>query len=212
MGPGFLGDGGPPLAAIVHLTIDLPTLLGLQDNPAHLAGYGTLPAPLARDLAASNPWRRLITEPITGHLLDAGRTTYRPPTALADYIRARDKTCRFPGCTRSAWKTDTEHRIPYSQGGRTDRNNLTALCKKHHRLKHQGWTYQFITNNHNTSKHSDPNPNTATGYCEAQQIRWTSPTGHKYDTYPDNDTNDSPLTPPPDLHPDDQKHWKDYDE
>ena len=62
----------------VNLTIDLPTLLGLRDHPAELTGYGPLPAPLARTLAADGKWRRLIHDPFTGHLLDLGHTTYEP--------------------------------------------------------------------------------------------------------------------------------------
>jgi hypothetical protein len=207
MGPGFLGDGGPPLAAIVHITMDLPTLLGLRDNPAQLAGYGPLPAALARDLAASNPWRRLITDPLTGHLLDAGRRSYRPSAALADYIRSRDKTCRFPGCSRSAWKTDIDHRIRYSRGGRTDRNNLAPLCERHHQLKHHGWTYRFIVNGCDTTTGYPLDPKAAGDPDDVQQIIWTSPTGRTYTTWPDLGDDTDPLRPPPNLHPDDQHDW-----
>jgi hypothetical protein len=61
---------------VVNIVIDLPTLLGLADNPARLDGYGTIPAPLARRLAAG---RRLAADdhrpdhprtlgPLTHHL------------------------------------------------------------------------------------------------------------------------------------------------
>src|SRR6266511_1254508 len=39
-----------------------------------------------------------------------GRTTYRPPAALADFIRARDHHCVFPGCLHRADACDIEHR------------------------------------------------------------------------------------------------------
>jgi hypothetical protein len=42
------GSTHAPRPAAVNVTIDLPTLLGLQDNAGELAGYGPLPAPLAR--------------------------------------------------------------------------------------------------------------------------------------------------------------------
>ncbi|HEY3259488.1 MAG TPA: DUF222 domain-containing protein, partial [Pseudonocardiaceae bacterium] len=61
------------------------------------AGYGPIPADMTRELAADATWRRLLTDPTSGTLLDVGRTTYKPPTALADFVRARDVTCRFPG-------------------------------------------------------------------------------------------------------------------
>src|SRR6266511_96609 len=65
-------------------------LMGLTEHGAELAGYGPIPAQVARELAADGTWRRLLTDPVSGHLLDYGRTTYRPPAALADFIRARD--------------------------------------------------------------------------------------------------------------------------
>jgi hypothetical protein len=48
-GPAVVGGGTVVRrpAADVQVTIDLPTLLGLRDNPADLAGYGPIPAPLA---------------------------------------------------------------------------------------------------------------------------------------------------------------------
>jgi hypothetical protein len=36
--------------------------------------------------------------------------------ALADFIRARDLTCRFPGCTVPATNCDVEHTIPWPYG------------------------------------------------------------------------------------------------
>jgi hypothetical protein len=80
----------------VQVVIDLPTLLGLRDNPAELVGYGPLPANVARALAADAAWTRLVVDPVSGHLLDYGTTVYRPPQALQDYVIARDRTCRAP--------------------------------------------------------------------------------------------------------------------
>src|SRR6185437_958283 len=70
---------------VVNIVIDLPTLLGLADNPARLDGYGDIPAGLARRIAADATWRRMITDPITRRLLDRSPNTYRPGQALADY-------------------------------------------------------------------------------------------------------------------------------
>jgi hypothetical protein len=139
--------------------------------------------------------------------MDAGRRTYHPPAALDDYIRARDKICRFPGCSRSAWKADVDHRIPFSQGGRTDRENLAALCQKHHRLKHQGWAYQLILNGRDATTGHLLEPEVTGDPGDVQQIIWTSPTGHTYSTWPDLGDDTDPLRPPPNLHPDDQHDW-----
>lgn len=119
----------------VNVTIDLPTLLGLAENPGQLAGYGAIPASVARELAADGKWKRFITDPQTGNLLDYGRQSYEPPQALIDFLIARDRTCRFPGCRRSAALSDLDHATSWETGGTTSPENLGALCRRHHRLK-----------------------------------------------------------------------------
>jgi hypothetical protein len=144
----------------VNVTIDLPTLLGLAENPGQLAGYGAIPASVARELAADGKWKRFITDPQTGNLLDYGRQSYEPPQALIDFLIARDRTCRFPGCRRSAALSDIDHAQSWETGGRTSPENLGALCRRHHRLKtHDGWKVE-----------SRPD-----GSCT-----WTSPLGKIY--------------------------------
>ena len=124
----------------LNLTLDLPTFLGLNENPGVLAGYGEIPASTARLLASDAKWRRFITDPITGNLLDYGRLTYQPPQPLVDFIVARDRRCRFPGCRQPARVCDIDHAIPWEEGGKTSRENLGLLCRRHHRMKtHGGW-------------------------------------------------------------------------
>ncbi len=146
----------------VNLTVDLPTLLGLAENPGHLAGYGAIPASVARELASDARWRRFITEPQTGNLLDLGRESYEPPQALKDFLIARDRTCRFPGCRRSALLSDLDHAQSWESGGSTSLENLGALCRRHHRLKtHDGWKIESFGD----------------GSCT-----WTSPHGKEFFT------------------------------
>jgi hypothetical protein len=143
----------------VNLTIDLPTLLGLSENPGQLSGYGAIPAAVARELAADGKWRKFITDPTTGNLLDYGRESYLPPQALRDFLLARDRTCRFPGCRRSGLKGEIDHAIPWEEGGETSPSNLGLLCKRHHQLKtHGGWKLESFED----------------GSCE-----WTTPVGKK---------------------------------
>jgi hypothetical protein len=127
----------------VNVTIDLPTLLGLAENPGELAGYGAIPASVAREIASDARWRRFITEPMTGNLLDLGRESYIPDQALRDFLIARDRTCRFPGCRRSAILSDLDHAESWDSGGSTNVENLGALCRRHHKLKtHHGWSVE----------------------------------------------------------------------
>jgi 5-methylcytosine-specific restriction endonuclease McrA len=71
---------------------------------------------------------------------------YQVPDRLADQAAERDLTCVFPWCTRPAEDCDTDHVIPYSEGGQTASDNLAPLCRRHHRLKthHGGWGYTVL--------------------------------------------------------------------
>lgn len=116
------------------------TLLGLGDEPGHLPGHGPIPADLARELAADATWRRLLTDPDTGHLLDLSPHRYQPPARLARWVRARDQHCRWPGCRRPGHRSEIDHTVEFSIGAHTVRFNLSVLCRKHHAVKHlPGW-------------------------------------------------------------------------
>ena len=144
----------------VNVTIDLPTLMGLAENPGQLSGYGAIPASVARELASDATWKRFITDPLTGNLLDYGREKYEPPQALVDFLLARDRSCRFPGCRQPATRSDIDHAQSWEAGGETNIENLGLLCRRHHRLKTHG-RWGLVSN--------------IDGSCE-----WTSPAGKKY--------------------------------
>jgi Domain of unknown function (DUF222) len=147
----------------VGVTVGLTTLLGLDQLPGELAGYGPIPADQARELAAQGTWRRLLTDPVSGALLDYGTSRYTPPAHLAAHVVARDQTCVFPGCRVRADRCDLDHRVPFDADagtGVTSDLNLSALCRAHHRLKQQpGWRL--------------------TGYRDGT-LAWRTPTGHRY--------------------------------
>jgi len=170
------------LCAHVQITVGLNTLLGVDDEPAELAGHGPITAATARDLAFTlgSTWRRLVTDPVTGYLLDYGRKTYRPPAALADHVRARDVTCRTPNCTRPASHCDLDHVISWPAGA-TSEQNLATRCDIDHRLKHEGrWRHQLST---------DPQHPPGT-------IVMVSPTGHVCLSRPHDYTDPWPERPP----------------
>ncbi|MGI8880962.1 MAG: DUF222 domain-containing protein [Jatrophihabitans sp.] len=150
----------------VQLTVAASTLLGLDEQPGELAGYGPIPAQMARRIAddQTGTWRRLITDD-HGRLIDYGRQTYRPPARLAAFIIARDQTCTFASCTRPAVACDLDHLRSAKDGGPTCEGNLHPLCRRHHRCKHQ------------TDWHPQRQPDGSTTS--------TSPTGHTFHTRPD---------------------------
>jgi hypothetical protein len=144
----------------INVTIDLPTLLGLAENPAELLGHGPIPASVARKLAADGKWRKFITDATTGNLLDMGRESYLPSQYLVDFLAARDRTCRFPGCSQPSRISDIDHAKSWEEGGETNRANLGYLCRRHHRLKtHHGWKLESFSD----------------GSC-----KWLSPNGKEY--------------------------------
>ncbi len=130
----------------VQVVVGLETLLGISDEPGVLKASGELVSVgKIRELAETSRLRRLVVEKSTGKLIDYGRTTYRPPSALDDKVRTRDVMCRAPGCTRSAEKTDLDHTQSWEDGGPTSENNLVSLCRRHHNLKtHLEWSYQLM--------------------------------------------------------------------
>ncbi|MBP2216808.1 hypothetical protein H4V95_001999 [Arthrobacter sp. CAN_C5] len=144
---GLAGRGGAGaywgVQAKVFVTVPVMTLLG-GDTPGELEGYGPIDPDTARKLAGHAPsFTRILTHPFTGARLGADATTYRVPQDLKDAVRVRDRTCRHPGCNRLAVFCELDHTKPWSQGGKTSYGNLAALCKRHHKLKSEGyWHYR----------------------------------------------------------------------
>jgi hypothetical protein len=118
-----------------QVVIPADMLLGVETSGAELNGSPCTHA-LARLLAWSPDarWQRLVTDPLTGTLLDAGTEKYEIPDKLRTAVRLRDRTCRFPGCTAKAEYTDTDHVLPWPKG-KTRAHDLVCLCRRHHRLK-----------------------------------------------------------------------------
>ena len=145
----------------VQVTVAATTLLSVDDEPGELVGYGPVPAAMARRIAVDPDatWRRLLTDPVSGTLLDYGTSVYRAPPALARHVIARDQVCVFPGCRQPAERCDVDHRVPFPHGP-TCAANLGPLCRHHHRAKTAaGWAWQ----------------------CSPEGvITWTAPTGHTY--------------------------------
>jgi hypothetical protein len=164
----------------VHVTVPVLTLLAdpaeagtsavpiapaVQIPPAVLDGYGPIDDDTARRLAAHAPsFTRILTHPVTGTVLDVDRTRYRPPADLKRWLEVRDGSCRFPGCNRSASRSEIDHTEDWADGNTTAFDNLAHLCTRHHHLKHEStWSVRHH----------------AGGVLE-----WTSPSGRTHTTQP----------------------------
>ena len=112
----------------------------MRRKAAVIPGGGIVPAPLLADLIA----RGAKVVPVRTPGPDP-EPRYRPSTALDRFVRARDLTCRFPGCNRPAEFSDLDHTIPYPQG-LTHASGLGCRCRKHHLLKTfwDGWSDQQL--------------------------------------------------------------------
>ncbi|MBB2502864.1 HNH endonuclease, partial [Amycolatopsis echigonensis] len=137
------GKGGVPEQTEVYLYVDLKTYLGLNDNPAELAGHGHIPAELARHIATGPDTivRRVITDPLTGQVIEVGKFRYRPSIDVEEFVRVRDRECRQPGCPRPAQNCLTEPTGPDS----ADADSTLSYCLRHRRLKNRAdWSYEIM--------------------------------------------------------------------
>ena len=135
------GKGGVPEQTEVYLYLDLQTYLGLNDNPAEVAGHGHIPAELARNIAAGPDTiiRRVITDPLTGHVIEVGKFRYRPKVDVDELVRVRDRECRQPGCPRPAQSCVTEP----TGSGPANADSKLSYCRRHRHLKNRAdWSYQ----------------------------------------------------------------------
>jgi hypothetical protein len=130
----------------VDIRVDLATLIGLNNNPGHLGGYGPVIADIARTVTEKQhdaTWRYAITDPESGRLVASGTTQRRPTVGQRRTVEALDPTCIFPGCRMPATDSDLDHTRQWANGGPTTIENLAPLCRHDHRIKHEaGWSYE----------------------------------------------------------------------
>jgi hypothetical protein len=147
---------------MIHVLAEAGTVTGHSSQPGYVPGYGGLSADAVRQLAGAAKLRPVV------HPKDCpAEPRYRPSAALADFIRCRDLTCRFPGCDRPAEYADIDHTVAWPLGP-THPSNLKCLCRLHHLLKTfycgpTGWRDQQLPDG---------------------TVIWTSPTGQTYTTKP----------------------------
>ena len=129
-----------PRRGVVDLQIKLSTLMCLDEDPGLIPGWGAVIADIARQVAFDqehNPaWLWSVTDE-RGNLLHHGHTRRRPTAEEKAYVKARDRTCRAPGCRQPAIRCDDDHRQEHANDGPSHRANLCVLCRHHHRLRHE---------------------------------------------------------------------------
>ena len=131
---------GSPI--VINIAADLTTFLGLTNHPMEILGTGALiPAAALADLIPDAGFRRMLTDPATGHLLDLSPHIYRPSPAMARYIHLRHVTSSGPNSAVPAPDVDIDHAHPFGPDGVTIRENLHPPNRHWHNAKTKGgWT------------------------------------------------------------------------
>ncbi|MGV0743643.1 DUF222 domain-containing protein [Mycolicibacterium sp. XJ870] len=160
---GETNDRAPaPAPAVVEPAVSGETDDRVSAPPAVIIGGGILPAHALAEILPRATLRSIV------HPGDAPpEPGYVPSRALADFVRCRDLTCRYPHCDKPADRCDIDHTVPYPWGC-THASNLKCLCRTHHLLK----TFWIGKNGWRDRQLPDGT------------VIWTAPTGHEYTTTP----------------------------
>jgi hypothetical protein len=129
--------GGERAQVVVH--VDAGVLAEAHEakrsDRCELEDGSPICAETARRLACDTSRVEMLDGP--GGPLSVGRKARTVPPATRRALRARDGGCRFPGCTHRRW-TDGHHIVHWADGGETSLENTVQLCRRHHRLVHEG--------------------------------------------------------------------------
>jgi hypothetical protein len=133
--------GGRPHVSMI---VRSETLAGAPATPGgELGRAGVIPGETALRIACD---ASLTVVTVDGHdrLLTIDRATRTVPPSLRRALVARDRGCRFPGCDRPPEWTDGHHLRHRARGGEMKAANLVLLCRRHHRLVHEGgWRLEW---------------------------------------------------------------------
>ncbi|OBI52936.1 HNH endonuclease signature motif containing protein [Mycobacterium sp. E796] len=139
-------EAAAPTPIAVNLVLSDATLLGGDDAPADLSGYGAIPAAVARAMVAATladrrsraTLRRLYAHPRSGALVAMESRARLFPRGLAAFVEMRDQRCRTPYCDAPIRHRD--HARPWAAGGPTSADNGLGSCEQCNYAKEAaGW-------------------------------------------------------------------------
>jgi hypothetical protein len=125
-----------PEPVAVNLVMSDQTLLGPNNTPAVIEGYGPIPAEVARGLVSGAvtderskaTLRRLYVNPKSGALVAMESRSRCFPRGLAKFIGLRDQRCRTPYCDAPIRHRD--HAQPRNRDGPTSAHNGLGMCER----------------------------------------------------------------------------------
>lgn len=134
---GASGDRSGGDRYLVHIHTDPDTLkVDGEGAESELEENGCVSAETSRRMACDSSvvhWH----ETAEGEPLSVGRKTRSIPPAIRRALKRRDGGCRFPGCSCTRF-VDAHHIQHWADGGETSMQNLVLLCRRHHRMVHEG--------------------------------------------------------------------------
>jgi hypothetical protein len=168
-------DQRPDQGAPANARGDPLAALGIRPpvEPAWLNWYGPVaPETAQRVFCDSDVWR-VVLDPASGLPLDVGRAYRLVPYWIRRALYARDRGCRWPGCTAPAAWCDGHHLKHWHDGGTTRVEDLLLACRYHHVLLHEGrWTIHLDPT---TGKVTVTRPD-GTPHDIGPSTPWTTPT------------------------------------
>jgi hypothetical protein len=139
-------DATVPTPIAVNLVLSDATLLGGDNAPGDIYGYGPIPAAVARamvsnavaDRRSRATLRRLYAHPRSGVLVAMESRARLFPRGLSAFVELRDQRCRTPYCDAPIRHRD--HAQPWAQGGPTAADNGLGSCERCNYAKEAaGW-------------------------------------------------------------------------
>ena len=121
----------------LQVTSSVETLLGLCGAPGAENEFSLpISAKTVERWACDSSLSRVLLQDSV--VIDAGRSRRVVSGTVRKTLSVRDGHCRWPGCERPASWCDGHHVVHWIEGGETDVGNLVLLCRRHHRLVHEG--------------------------------------------------------------------------
>ncbi|MCL3861634.1 HNH endonuclease signature motif containing protein [Actinotalea sp. K2] len=105
-------------------------------TPAELEDGEPLPRSVLERLACDGEVSRVVFGP-DSQVLDVGRAHRTYSGQLRRAVVARDRTCRYPGCSAPPSRGEVHHVKHWIHGGPTSVANGILLCWYHHELVHR---------------------------------------------------------------------------
>lgn len=165
-----------PISVELQVVMSAATLLGSDDEPALLRGYGPVAADVAREIADMASRRTLIglfSDPVDGRLLAMDSASRFYSGRLRDFCLWRDQWCRLSG----GRIRDVDHRDESRKDGPTSARNGQAFGRLSHVVKDHPGVRGDVVQPALVGDGLDPLRR------HAPDVSWTMPTGHRYAAY-----------------------------